>query len=307
MAGTVLAFVPWILYWVLAGTGHTTAAILSGLGLSLAINGYRLAVRKMKILDAVSLVVLAVFAFVTLVLSSDLFVFYGGVVSDAALALMAWGSLLVGNPFTYDYAKEDWDEAFWDNPIFVRTNQIITILWGVIFTVQVLIGGVAMATGLEGTARIILVAVIPRSLLALGIFFSVWFPRWYPQRAAARQGGQSVGETPEGLTGLRLVEFMPLAFNAETAGDLRATIQFYLSGDGGGAGYLEIEAGCCTFHPGEVDRPVLTIKSPAEVWTAISQGRVNGAEAFLNGAYTADGDIGVLLQLDALFSSAPQG
>jgi putative sterol carrier protein len=306
MAGTVLAFVPWILYWVLAGMGHTTAAILSGLGVSLAINGYRFAVRKTKILDAVSLVVLAAFAFVTLVLGSDLLVFYGGIVSDAALALMAWGSLLAGNPFTYDYAKEDWDEAFWDNPIFVRTNQIITVLWGVIFTAQALIGGAAMATGLEGTARIILVAVIPRSLLAIGIFFSVWFPRWYPQRVAAREGAQRMAGIPDGVSGLQLVEFMPLAFNTEAAGDLQTTIQFHLSGDGGGAGYLEIEAGHCTFHPGETDRPALIIASPTEMWTAISQGRMNGAEAFLNGAYTADGDISVLLQLDNLFSSAPE-
>ncbi len=307
MVWTFVAFTPWILYWVLAGMGYTTAAILSGLGLSLAINGYRFAVRKMKILDAVSLVVLAVFTFVTLVLGSDLLVFYGGVVSDAALALMAWGSLIAGNPFTYDYAKEDWEEVFWDNPIFVRTNQIITVVWGVIFTVQALVGGTAMAMGLEGTARIVLVAVIPRSLIAIGIFFSVWFPKWYPQRMAARQGGQGFGGTPEGLTGLRLIEFMPLAFDAEAAGDLQTTIQFHLSGDGGGAGYLEIESGRCTFCPGKVDQPALTIESSTGVWTAISQGKMNGAEAFLNGAYTADGDISVLLQLDNLFSSAPQG
>jgi hypothetical protein len=263
MAWTVLAFVPWILYWVLAGVGHTTAAILSGLGVSLAINGYRFAVRKVKILDAVSLIVLAVFAFVTLVLGSDVFVFYGGVVLDAALALVAWGSLLVGNPFTYDYAKEDWDEAFWDNPIFVRTNQIIAAIWGVIFTVQAFIGGAAMAMGLEGVARVVLAAVIPRSLLAIGIFFSVWFPRWYPQRAAAQEGGQRMEGIPDDISGLRLVEFMPLTFNAETAGDLQTTIQFRLSGDGGGAGYLGIEAGHCTFHPGEADQPVLTIQSPA--------------------------------------------
>jgi putative sterol carrier protein len=307
MVWTFVAFAPWILYWVLAGMEYTTAAILSGLGLSLAINGYRFATRKVKILDTVSLIVLATFAFFTLVLGSDLLVFYGGIVSDAALALVAWGSLLVGNPFTYDYAKEDWDEAFWDNPIFVRTNQIITAAWGVIFTVQALIGGAAMMMSLEGMARIILVAIIPRSLLVIGIFFSVWFPRWYPQRAAARQGGRSIGGIPDGITGLRLVEFMPLAFNAEAAGDLRTTIQFHLSGDGGGAGYLEIESSRCTFHPGEAGQPALTIESPLEVWTAISQGKISGAEAFLNGAYTADGDMGVLLKLDQLFSSAHKG
>ncbi len=108
---------------------------------------------------------------------------------------------------------------------------------------------------------------------------------------------------PDDLTGLQLIEFMPLAFNAEAADGLRATIQFHLSGDGGGAGYLEIEAGRCTFHPGDVDQPTLVIESPVDVWTAISRGEMNGTEAFLNQDYRAEGDLNVLLQLDKLFSA----
>jgi putative sterol carrier protein len=307
MVWTFLAFLPWILYWVLAGMGHTTAAILLGFGVSLAINGYRFAVRKVKILDVVSLVFLSIATLVTLVLRSDFMVFYGGVLSDTTLALMAWGSLIIGNPFTYDYAKEDWDKAFWDNPIFIKTNQIITAAWGVIFTVQALTGGTAMVLGLEGSARIVLVAVIPRSLLAFGVFFSAWFPKWYPPRAAARQGGERTGGdgTQDGLTGLQLIESMPLAFNAEEADSLRATIQFHLSGYGGGTGYLDIESDRCTFHPGEANQPTLTIESPAKVWTAISRGEMNGAEAFLNQDYHADGDLSVLMRLDKLFSAHP--
>ena len=40
--------------------GHTTPAILFGMAISLGINGYRLANRKVKTLDAVSLVFLAI-------------------------------------------------------------------------------------------------------------------------------------------------------------------------------------------------------------------------------------------------------
>jgi putative sterol carrier protein len=98
---------------------------------------------------------------------------------------------------------------------------------------------------------------------------------------------------------------MPLAFNAHVAGDLEATIQFRLSGEGGGAGYLEIGAGRCVFHGGEAEDPTLVIESPAEVWTAVSRGEKNGARAFLDGAYRADGDLSVLLELDKLFSAAP--
>jgi len=67
MAWTAIAFIPWILYWVLAGMGYTTAAILSGLTVSLLINSYRFAIRKVKILDAITLAFLALSAFVTIV------------------------------------------------------------------------------------------------------------------------------------------------------------------------------------------------------------------------------------------------
>jgi len=301
---TVFAFAPWILYWILSGMGYTKAAILSGLGVSLAINSYRFAARKIKILDTVSLVVLAAFAFVTLVLQSDALVPYGGIVSDAALALMAWGSLLAGNPFTYDYAKEDWDEAFWDDPLFVRTNQIITAVWGGIFTLQILIGVSALTMSPEGPARLILMGLLPRALPAIGVVFSAWFPNWYPQRAAARQKGRPMVQIPDGVSGLQLIEFMPLAFNAQAADGLEATIQFHLSGEGGGAGYLEIASGRCKFHPGEAGQPTLTIESPAEVWAAISRGETNGAEAFLSGAYQVEGEMSVLMQLDSLFGAS---
>ena len=46
------------------------------------------------------------------------------------------------------------------------------------------------------------------------------------------------------------------------------------------------------------------IESPTEVWTAMARGEINGAEAFLSGAYRAIGDLGVLMQFGKLFSPA---
>ncbi|HDQ74110.1 MAG TPA: SCP2 sterol-binding domain-containing protein [Chloroflexi bacterium] len=302
---TALGFTPWIIYWVLAGMGHTTPAILFGLAVSLGINGYRLVNCKVKIMDAVSLIFLAIAAFVTLLLRSDVLVFYGGVLSDTTLALMAWGSLLLGNPFTYDYAKEDWDESFWDDPLFVKTNQIVTAVWGVVFTVQALSGATSMAMGLDGVARIALVAIVPRALLLGGIAFSAWFPHWYPPRVLAQQRPSNINTTgvPEEMTGLQLIEAMPLAFDAQAAGGLAATLQFILEGEGGGLCYLSLEEGRCSYHPGQVPQPTLTIESPVAVWDAIARGEMDGAEAFMNSSYRAEGDMSLLIQLNTLFGA----
>jgi len=50
-----------------------------------------------------------------------------------------------------------------------------------------------------------------------------------------------------------------------------------------------------------VDNPDLTIEAPAEVWTAIARGERSGAETLLSGAYTATGDLSVLMRFDAMF------
>jgi putative sterol carrier protein len=179
---------------------------------------------------------------------------------------------------------------------------MITAAWGVVFTAQAISGATSLALGLQGTVRILLVAIIPRILLIGAIAFTAWFPKWYPARAVARQTRRNAASRPSGMTGLELIQSMPLAFDAQAAGDRCAVIQFDLSGEGGGTGYLKIEAGRCAFHTGRAEQSTLTIAGPAHVWVTISEGRMSGAEALMNGVYTATGDLGMLMQLERLFS-----
>jgi len=298
MVWVFIGFVPWIVYWSLSGPGLDVAGMGGALVVALLLNGYRAYTHNYKILDLVTLGYFIVAFSATLLTGTDFFIVYGGALVYLVLAGAAWGSLIAGNPFTYDYAKEDWDRAFWTNPIFIETNRIITAVWGILFILSAILNFVKLS--LDFPASLIVGVVLPLVGMGGGIAFSSWFPRYYPQRAAARQVGTEMS-IPEGITGLRLVEFMPLAFNAEAAGGAQVTIQFHLSGDGGGAGYLEVNSGRCTFHPGEVDQPTLTIESPAEVWTAIARGELSGSEALLSGAYAATGDLSVLMRMDAMF------
>jgi len=94
---------------------------------------------------------------------------------------------------------------------------------------------------------------------------------------------------------------MPTVFNADAAGDLCADIQFVVSGEEPGAYYLHIEAGACTFHEGESESPTLTIKTPSEIWLAISRDEMDGQAAFMEQKYTVEGDFSLLLKLNEFF------
>ncbi|MHC1752650.1 hypothetical protein [Humidesulfovibrio sp.] len=60
---------------------------------------------------------------------------YMGVLANGALAVGAWGTLAVGRPFTLEYAREHTDPSRWNDPLFVRTNVIITSVWAVAFSI----------------------------------------------------------------------------------------------------------------------------------------------------------------------------
>ena len=94
---------------------------------------------------------------------------------------------------------------------------------------------------------------------------------------------------------------MPTVFNADAAGDLCADIQFVVSGEEPGVYYLHIEAGACTFHEGESASPTLTIKTPSEIWLAISRDEMDGQAAFMEQKYTVEGDFSLLLKLNEFF------
>jgi putative sterol carrier protein len=96
---------------------------------------------------------------------------------------------------------------------------------------------------------------------------------------------------------------MSKAFDPEEGKDLTAIIQFNVSGQEPGFWHFIFDAGNCTLKEGQSELPVdLAISVPSEVWLKIMRRELNGAEAFLSGQATADGDMTLLLKLGALFS-----
>lgn len=114
-------------------------------------------------------------------------------------------------------------------------------------------------------------------------------------------------QTPDSrpTTITQAIEGMSLSLNAEEAKDLNASIQFHVSGDGGGDYYLTIADGQCQFSNGAVAEPTMTIDTPADVWLKIARKEMSGSMALMSGKYKASGTIGLLLKMEKLFSRKP--
>ena len=57
-------------------------------------------------------------------------------------------------------------------------------------------------------------------------------------------------------------------------------------------------------NEGKADSPILTIKTPSEVWLAIGNKEIDGQKAFMKGKYVAEGDLSLLIRMKSLFGSA---
>lgn len=98
-----------------------------------------------------------------------------------------------------------------------------------------------------------------------------------------------------------LLKMMPGALNPAAAAGLTAIYQFEVSGSENFTAHLVIDGGKATYHDGPAEHPSIIIKTPAEVWLAISRGELDGTQAFLGGQFRIKGDLGLLIKLKTLF------
>lgn len=96
-----------------------------------------------------------------------------------------------------------------------------------------------------------------------------------------------------------VIEKMPAAFDAQAAGDMKATIQYAISTPM----YAQIADGSCTVHEGQADDPDVTVKMDDDDLVAMLTGELNGMTAFMSGKLQVDGDIMLAQKLPSLFDT----
>ncbi len=86
--------------------------------------------KSFKILDVGSLVLFGSITLIILVVAPYWSVGEVGLAVNGGLTLISLLSLAIGRPFTLQYAKEQIPEQYWNTPLFIRTDQLITIVCG---------------------------------------------------------------------------------------------------------------------------------------------------------------------------------
>jgi putative sterol carrier protein len=97
-------------------------------------------------------------------------------------------------------------------------------------------------------------------------------------------------------------EAMPGRFRADKATGTTATIQYDISGDGGGTWNAVIKDGACAVNQGAATNPNLTLMIAAQDWIDMLSGKQSGQMLFMSGKLKVKGDMGLAMKLGSMFS-----
>ncbi|MDC7224638.1 MAG: NAD(P)H-dependent oxidoreductase [Spirochaetales bacterium] len=170
-----LLLLPWIALWVLLPISSRPAGIAALVLCALTnLAGFRY---RLTLWDRITQ------AAVTLLGGAALLGYEGNHLiglSYFLFGLMWFLSSRTGLPLTASYTSEKFGgPSAYDNPLFMKTNRIITDGWGILYLLLAPISLILLTTPLKSFAGLILQA----GPIGMGLF-TAWFQKWYPARVA---------------------------------------------------------------------------------------------------------------------------
>jgi hypothetical protein len=182
--GILLGFAPFIVFALVAGIS-VDLALWAALAAAF-VNAMRdfSRTKHLRILDVGSFALFGLLALYTGFIQPSLSIQAVRLVVDSGLMVIALATIVVGNPFTLDYAREQVPQEFWRAPLFLRTNYIVAAVWVAAFAAMTAADAVATFN-----ARFPLTLDMAANLAALAL--AVAFTARYPAHIRARVARQS--------------------------------------------------------------------------------------------------------------------
>ncbi len=94
---------------------------------------------------------------------------------------------------------------------------------------------------------------------------------------------------------------MKMAFKAENASGMNATVQFDFTGEQSGSCSFVLSGDGIEESMGPAVKADLVVKTPFEVWMDVLTNKADGQKLFEEGKYQAEGDLAVLMKFRELY------
>jgi hypothetical protein len=185
----LLSFSPWLAFLFIARDTlfRLEVGLVVGLVLTVVMGIARL---QRGVIFWVSLLFF-VYSTAAVVLFNDMWtVQHMGILGNGALAVATWLTIVFRRPFTLAYAREHTDPARWNNPVFIRTNYVITSVWSLVFTFTTML---AWAQTKHPFLSELGYQLVTYTALIGAMAFTSWYPKYVrrrlqlPEAALSRQ------------------------------------------------------------------------------------------------------------------------
>jgi hypothetical protein len=178
--GILLAFAPFIAFAIIDRfVGSLPGLIAGGLvSAALLVRDFATPGRTPKLLEIGTALLFCGLALYAAVEGATWSVIAARLCVDTGLFAIVIVSMLMGRPFTLQYAREKVSPELWGSPTFVRTNYIITAAWAAAFAVMIVAElALLYVPGFPQRAGVI--------VIVLALVGAVKFTGWYPERVKA--------------------------------------------------------------------------------------------------------------------------
>ena len=167
--------IPWIVFWIGAGILDSIGGLVS-MSVCALVPLLFYQNRKTRY-DVLSTALVSVFSAAALLGMSVRIVIP---LSYLSFGMMWTGSCFGKIPLTAHYSMYQYhgEEAL-QNPLFIKTNRILTLMWGILYLVTPIWTYVLMGTGIKPY-----VSAVNSVLPGFMGLFTRWFQKWYPAKVA---------------------------------------------------------------------------------------------------------------------------
>lgn len=170
----MLLLLPWMVFWIGTASMDPFTGALVSIGVSVLLP---LIFRRNQLLifDSISAAAVTLCS-ILLLLNVDISIVL-------PLSYLGFGLLWTvcsfrKIPLTAHYSVNDYGDNMMDNPLFIKTNRILTLCWGVLYLAMTVWTFILM--GMEFTW----IGTVNSMLPMLMGFFTLWFQKWYPAHVA---------------------------------------------------------------------------------------------------------------------------
>jgi hypothetical protein len=139
LGGLVLGFLPWLLFLFLSGRTLPSLERATIISLVACITVGFTELKRGFILAWGTLLFFSMCVITVNLLHVMWVAIYMDLLSNSALALVMWVTLLLGKPFVLQYARRDLPRERWNDPDLIQGCRLMTIVWASLMSVSVVL------------------------------------------------------------------------------------------------------------------------------------------------------------------------